>query len=138
MEYKGYIADLRIDVEAGVLRGRVVNTRDTITFQGTTLDEARHEFRESVDVYLEVCARNGIAPEKPFSGKFPVRTTAALHKALVATAATRGLSLNAYVTRVLTKAVASARYAEAKVPARPTTAAGGPRRPAKRKDARKR
>jgi len=34
MEYKGYIAKVEFDVEAGIIRGDVINTRDVITFQG--------------------------------------------------------------------------------------------------------
>ena len=36
MEYCGYRAELSFDDEAGVLHGEVVNTRDVITFQGTS------------------------------------------------------------------------------------------------------
>ncbi len=35
MEYKGYIARVKVDDGAGVLRGEVVNIRDAITFEGT-------------------------------------------------------------------------------------------------------
>ncbi len=73
MSYKGYIGDLRVDLDAGVLRGKVINTRDTITFQGKTVEEARRAFRDSVDDYLEFCAATGDPPEKPFSGRFVVR-----------------------------------------------------------------
>jgi predicted HicB family RNase H-like nuclease len=54
--YKGFIGAPRIDVEENVIRGNVINTRDTITFFGRTLDEAAQAFRDSVDDYLEYCA----------------------------------------------------------------------------------
>ena len=54
--YKGFVGAPRIDVEENVIRGKVVNTRDTITFYGKTADEAAQAFRDSVDDYLEFCA----------------------------------------------------------------------------------
>jgi predicted HicB family RNase H-like nuclease len=38
MEYKGYIGKVVIDFEAGILNGEVINTRDLITFKGTSVD----------------------------------------------------------------------------------------------------
>jgi predicted HicB family RNase H-like nuclease len=66
--HRGYIGALHADHNAGVLRGKVVNTRDTITFQGKTVAEATQAFRDSVDDYLEFCKSLGEHPEKPFSG----------------------------------------------------------------------
>ena len=103
MKYKGYVGVARIDTEAGVIRGSVVNTRDVITFQGKTVPEAEQAFRDSVDDYLEFCAERGEEPEKPFSGKFLVRTKPSIHRALAIQAAREGMSLNALVNKKLTK-----------------------------------
>lgn len=103
MNYKGYAGILRVDQEAGVLRGRVINTRDTITFQGKTVEEATTAFRESVDDYLEFCGSLGEPPEKPFSGKLLVRIPPAIHRGLSALAQARGTSVNKIVVRQLTK-----------------------------------
>jgi predicted HicB family RNase H-like nuclease len=101
--YKGYVGVPEVDADAGVIRGLVVNTRDTITFQGVTVADAEREFRASVDDYLSFCTEQGQEPEKPFSGKFPVRTTPAVHKELAVKAARKGISLNKYVERLLMK-----------------------------------
>ena len=61
MKYKGYIGVIKIDTDAGVLRGHVTNTRDTITFQGKSVPEAIAEFRVSVDEYLDFCKSLGQA-----------------------------------------------------------------------------
>ncbi len=53
MNYQGYLGLARVDTDAGVIRGRVINTRDMITFQGKTVAEAEAAFRDSVDDYLE-------------------------------------------------------------------------------------
>ena len=70
MEYKGYIARVELDDEAGILHGEVINTRDVITFEGTSIEELREALADSVDDYLAFCAEQGQEPETPFSGTF--------------------------------------------------------------------
>jgi len=97
MKHKGYLGILKVDTEAGVIRGHVVNTRDTITFQGKSVKEAVAEFKTSVDEYLAFCESKGISPEKPFSGKFLVRINPKLHRDLMFVAQSKGLSVNKLV-----------------------------------------
>jgi len=69
MEYKGYVGVAEVDTEAGIIHGEVVNTRDVITFQATSMRELEKVFRESVDDYLAFCRERGETPDKPFLGK---------------------------------------------------------------------
>jgi predicted HicB family RNase H-like nuclease len=101
MEYKGYIGKVEIDEEVGILYGEVINVRDVITFEGTTVDEVQQAFRESVDDYLAFCAQRGESPEKPFSGKFVVRLPAELHRKAYIQAKLKDKSLNSWITEVL-------------------------------------
>jgi len=101
MEYKGYIGKVEIDEEVGILYGEVINVRDVITFEGTTVEEVQQAFRESVDDYLEFCAQRGESPEKPFSGKFVVRLPAELHRKAYIQAKIKDKSLNSWITEVL-------------------------------------
>lgn len=103
MNYKGYLGVAKIDEDAGVIRGHVVNTRDTITFQGETVNEAVAAFRESVDDYLAFCASLGQTPEKPFSGKFLVRVKPEVHRDLTAIAQAQGVSINKLVAKELVR-----------------------------------
>ena len=73
MDYKGYRAVVSYDDEAGIFHGEVVGTRDVITFEGTSVEQLRKEFRFSIDDYLAVCTERGRQPDKPFSGKIPLR-----------------------------------------------------------------
>ncbi|GHU39290.1 hypothetical protein FACS1894190_03220 [Spirochaetia bacterium] len=56
MNYKGYLGNVGYDAEAKIFHGDVINMRDVITFQGTTVDEIENAFKESVDDYLAWCA----------------------------------------------------------------------------------
>ena len=105
MEYKGYIGKVEIDEEVGILYGEVINVRDVITFEGTSVEEVQQAFRESVDDYLEFCAQRGESPEKPFSGKFVLRLPAELHRKAYIQAKLKDKSLNSWVTEVLQSAL---------------------------------
>lgn len=65
MNYKGYKASIEFDGQAEILFGRVIDMKDVITFAGTTVDEIRQAFHDSVDDYLEFCAQLGKEPERP-------------------------------------------------------------------------
>jgi predicted HicB family RNase H-like nuclease len=105
MAYKGYTGKVEYDDEARLFHGEVINLRDVITFQGTSVEELRQAFRDSVDDYLEFCTVRGEAPEKPFSGKFMVRIDPELHRELFVKARLANKSLNTWVNEVLETAV---------------------------------
>ena len=60
LEYKGYRGHVELDADAELFHGEVLDTRDVITFQGTSVEELELAFRESIDDYLEFCAEKGI------------------------------------------------------------------------------
>lgn len=63
MEYRGYRAVVSFDYEASVFHGEVVDTRDVLFFEGTSVEQLDKEFRLSIDDYLAVCAERGREPE---------------------------------------------------------------------------
>ena len=65
LSYKAYRAKVEFDHGAVVFHGRVINTRDVIFFEGTSVDELTEEFRFSVDDYLAMCAQRGEDPDMP-------------------------------------------------------------------------
>jgi len=88
-----------------VFHGEVINTRDVITFQGTSVAELRKAFHDSVEDYLAFCEKRGEEPEKPFSGQFVTRVSPALHRRINLAATLSGKSLNAWVTEQLESSV---------------------------------
>ncbi len=78
IEYKGYWASVTFDSDAGVFHGEVVHTKDVIVFEGTSVEQLQEEFRFSIDDYLAVCAERGREPDKPFSGRTPLRVSPAV------------------------------------------------------------
>ncbi len=104
MDYKGYRAAVSYDDEAGIFHGEVIGTRDVITFEGTSVKHLRKEFRFSIDDYLAVCAERGRQPDKPFSGKIPLRVAPEIHRAATVAAKTAGKSLNAWLAEMVEQA----------------------------------
>ena len=97
MTYKRYAGFVEFDEEANIFHGEVINIRDVITFQGSSVKELRKAFMDSVDDYLAFCAKRGEKPEKPFSGKFMVRLKPEDHRQIWVAAKKEGKSLNAWV-----------------------------------------
>lgn len=82
MKYKGYEASIQFNEDANIFHGEVINTRDVITFQGTSVKELKKAFENSVEDYLAFCKERGEEPDKPFSGNLVVRIRPDLHRQL--------------------------------------------------------
>lgn len=103
MKYKSYAAVVSFDEDANVFHGEVINTRDVITFQGTTVAALKKAFRESVEDYLAFSKERGEEPDKSFSGNFILRIRPDLHRQLYTQAKQSGKSLNAFIEERLSQ-----------------------------------
>jgi len=103
MEYKGFIGTVEYDEEAEIFHGEVINLKDVITFQSDSVSGLKHEFRESIDDYLEFCRERNEEAEKPFSGKLTLRLDPALHRKLYIQSRRQKKSLNRFITETLDK-----------------------------------
>jgi len=101
MEYKGYVGVVEYDSEAKLFHGDIINTRDVITFQGTTVEEIEAAFKDSIEDYIDWCKAESIEPEKPYSGKFNLRLSPELHKEVAITAKKLKISINNFVEKAL-------------------------------------
>jgi len=102
MEYKGYIGVVNFAADAKIFHGDVINTRDVITFQGTSVKEIEKAFKDSVNDYIEFCKADGVEPEKPYSGKFNLRIAPELHRQAAVASVRQGISLNKFVEKAIT------------------------------------
>ena len=102
MKYKDYEATVRFDEDAEIFYGDVANTRDVITFQGSSVEELKKAFEDSVEDYLEFCRSRGEEPEKPFSGNVVLHISPELHHKLYKKAKLKGKSLNSLIEETLT------------------------------------
>lgn len=104
LTYKGYTGHVEFDDEAGLFHGEVLDLRDVITFQGTSVEELEREFRDSVDDYLEFCEERGEEPDRPFSGRLMLRLPPQVHRDVYVRARQEGKSLNQWIAEKLEQA----------------------------------
>lgn len=104
LTHKGYTGHIEFDDEARVFHGEVLDTRDVITFQGSSVEELIQAFQDSVDDYLEFCEQRGEEPDKPFSGRLMLRVSPDLHRQVSVQAKREGKSLNQWIVERLKEA----------------------------------
>ena len=98
MTFEGYVAEIEVDADSGLLNGIVLNTRATLHFAGRTVDELRAAFKDTIDEYRDWCKSEGEQPEKPWSGKLSLRLSPDLHRRLAMLAAREHKSINAFIS----------------------------------------
>ena len=64
MSLDEYQAKIEYDADLDVFRGEILGLRGGADFYGRTPEELRTEFRESLQVFLEVCRKKGIEPRR--------------------------------------------------------------------------
>ena len=108
LEYKGYKGSVEYSKEDDCLVGKVLGlTKETILYEGSTLEELKSDFEAGIDSYLAYCESEGIKPSKGYSVAFNVRVSPEMHRRIAMNAAKYGLSLNSYVRQCLERAVMS-------------------------------
>jgi|SRR5699024_4415948 len=100
-----YKAKIEYDEETDTFRGEILGLTGGADFYGRTPEELRAEFKQSLNVYLEVCKEQGIEPFRHYSGRFNLRITPELHEKLAIKAQAMGQSLNKTVGETLQKAL---------------------------------
>lgn len=105
MEYKGYIGSVEFSEEDALFYGKVMGIRAMISYEGENAKDLIADFHAAVDDYLEMCAAEGIEPEKAYKGSFNIRISPELHKQAVVTAMARNMTLNSFVENSIQHAV---------------------------------
>lgn len=105
LSYRGYDAEISYTDGDDAIHGSVINIADAIHFQGSTLDELRRSFEDSVDDYLAWCEESGHSPAKPYSGTLLLRMEPELHRRAALSAGPR--KLNSFIVAAIERAVAS-------------------------------
>jgi predicted HicB family RNase H-like nuclease len=101
MELEGYKAKIEYDPELDLFRGEILGLNGSADFYGKSPSNLRKEFKNSLDVFLEVCKEKGINPSKEYSGKFNLRISPNLHSKIAARAAADRKSINQWVSEIL-------------------------------------
>lgn len=106
MTVDGYHAKIEYDEELDLFRGEILGLSGGADFYGKNPKELRAEFKQSLQVFLEVCHEKGIEPRRHFSGKFNLRVSPELHERLAIEAQAQGKSINTLAQEALQERVA--------------------------------
>ena len=107
MEYKGYIAKVEYDDSVEMFHGEVINAAPypIVTFEASDVASLKREFHTSIDDYLAWCEEDGVQPRRGFSGKLSLRLGPDLHRQVSVEAAARDVSINEWLTRIISKEI---------------------------------
>ena len=98
LEYKGYYGSIEYSKDDKCLYGKVLGmTKDSITYEGNTVDELENDFRDAIESYLEGCNDLGIKPRKGYNGVLNIRIPSEIHSRIAIYAENRGTSINAFI-----------------------------------------
>ncbi|MBR6716302.1 MAG: type II toxin-antitoxin system HicB family antitoxin [Prevotella sp.] len=106
LKYKGYTGSVEYSEEDKCLFGKVQGlTKDSITYEGNTVEELTKDFEGAVDDYLRLCEENGIKPRKPYNGVLNVRLTPEIHSGAAMAAKKAGITINAFIKNAVAQAL---------------------------------
>lgn len=105
MTHEGYIAEIDLDQDKGLLSGVVLNTCATLHFAGRSVEELRAAFADTIADYREWCRERGVEPEKPYSGALSLRLDPDLHRRVAERALKQGESINQFILERLEEVV---------------------------------
>lgn len=105
MEYRGYHASIEYDAEDKIFVGEVFGINDSLNFHGSSVDELEEMFHQSIDNYLDICARFNKEPDKEFKGTFNVRIPPDMHRQIALQASIQKITLNQFIIKSLEKSL---------------------------------
>jgi predicted HicB family RNase H-like nuclease len=109
LEYKGYFGSIEYGKEDKRLYGSVLGmTKDSITYEGNTVEELENDFINAIESYLEGCKELGIKPRKGYNGVLNIRIPAEIHGKIAMIAERSGTSINAFIRNSIEKQLVSA------------------------------
>ncbi len=99
LKHKDYLGSVDFSAEDGVLYGKIIGVNDLVTYEGTSVEELKTAFIDSVEDYLATCKDIGKEPNKFFKGFFNVRTSNETHRELAIIAEKKNMKLNELVNK---------------------------------------
>lgn len=96
-EYRGFRGTVEYSAEDACLYGEVAGINDLISYEGESVGELEQSFHDAIDTYLDHCEETETEPQKPLSGRIPLRVDPGLHWEIATLAQVEGKSLNAWI-----------------------------------------
>jgi len=105
MTFNGYHGSVEISPEDDVLFGQLLFISPLINYEAQSAKGLENAFKASVESYLNDCAAQNMAPEKPCKGSLNVRLGHDLHLAASVAAYQASTSTNEFIKRAVQQQV---------------------------------
>ena len=103
--YKNFIGSVHFSTDDEIFYGKIEGIEDSISFEGSSVEELKLAFHEAVEDYLELCEMNNKQPQKAYRGSFNIRISPDLHYKAVREAMINGVSLNQFIENAIKEKV---------------------------------
>ena len=101
MEINGVKAVIAFDPEINMFRGEFVGLNGGADFYSTDIAGLRREGETSLQVFLGMCAEEGVSPYRKTLGRLNLRLSQELYDKAATMAGASGKSLNAWIADVI-------------------------------------
>ena len=105
MKIDGYDAVINYEPEIDLFRGEFINLDGGADFYAADVQGLQKEGKASLDLFLKMCAEDGVEPKKNYSGKFNIRISPELHEILALKSSATGKSINQLAVESLASSV---------------------------------
>lgn len=105
LQHKGFKASVDVDVDDGLLVGRLLGTTDVVSFHATDMAALKAAFVEAVEDYVATCEKVGKDPKRAASGNLMIRVDPAVHRDAIEAAQGEGKSLSQWSEDVIKRAI---------------------------------
>jgi len=96
LKHNGYQARVDFDADDRIFVGRIVGIDDVVAFHADTVEGLIEAFKESLEDYIETCAKVGKNPDRSYSGTVYLRVSESTHANAAKAAELAGKSLNEF------------------------------------------
>jgi len=109
LEYKGYFGSVDYIKDEKRFYGIVLGmTKDSITYEGDTIEELENDFINAIESYLDGCRELGIKPRKGYNGVLNIRIPSEIHGKVAMISERSGISINAFIRNSIERQIESA------------------------------
>ena len=103
LKHGDFMASIHFDSSTEFLYGKVEGIDDSLTFEGSSVDELKIAFTEAIEDYIDICSKIGKNPHRSYKGSFNIRIKSELHKQAAFRSVELGMSLNQLVETAISK-----------------------------------
>jgi predicted HicB family RNase H-like nuclease len=105
MTFGNYTASIVYDPDIEMFRGEFIDINGGADFYARDIDGLKREGQISLDMFIDMCKKDGAEPRRKTSGKFALRLPAQVYQKASIAAKSENKSLNAWISERVSEAL---------------------------------